>query len=114
MNILDPFSSDLCAEQEAWQGKGLKAATTVNVRHILCEKHSKATEALQRIQVRYTYVSHLVWLAFHIIIFTAIFRSPRYAPRPGSDLIKSLRNVRRTRPKVQYCIVTLLSLCSLT
>ncbi|KAI0281919.1 hypothetical protein BC826DRAFT_882286, partial [Russula brevipes] len=29
-----------------------KAATAVNVRHILCEKHSKATEALQRIQVR--------------------------------------------------------------
>jgi len=28
----------------------LKAATAVNVRHILCEKHSKATEALQRIQ----------------------------------------------------------------
>lgn len=38
---------DLCA-----QGKGgLKAATAVNVRHILCEKHSKATEALQKIQV---------------------------------------------------------------
>jgi hypothetical protein len=34
------------------QGKGMKAATAVNVRHILCEKHSKATEALQRIQVR--------------------------------------------------------------
>jgi len=28
----------------------LKAATAVNVRHILCEKHSKATEALQKIQ----------------------------------------------------------------
>ncbi|KAH8101179.1 FKBP-like protein [Cristinia sonorae] len=28
----------------------LKAATSVNVRHILCEKHSKATEALQKIQ----------------------------------------------------------------
>lgn len=38
-----------------WQGKGaLKAATAVNVRHILCEKHSKATEALQKIQVRHT------------------------------------------------------------
>jgi hypothetical protein len=35
-----------------WQGKGLKAATAVNVRHILCEKHSKTMEALQRIQVR--------------------------------------------------------------
>ncbi|KAG1776871.1 hypothetical protein EV702DRAFT_316709 [Suillus placidus] len=33
------------------EGKGgLKAATAVNVRHILCEKHSKATEALQKIQ----------------------------------------------------------------
>ncbi|KAF8916497.1 hypothetical protein CPB85DRAFT_1216418 [Mucidula mucida] len=33
------------------QGKGgLKAATAVNVRHILCEKHSKATEALTKIQ----------------------------------------------------------------
>jgi len=33
------------------KGKGgLKAATAVNVRHILCEKHSKVTEALQRIQ----------------------------------------------------------------
>ncbi|KII84277.1 hypothetical protein PLICRDRAFT_146914 [Plicaturopsis crispa FD-325 SS-3] len=32
------------------KGKGaLKAATAVNVRHILCEKHSKATEALQKI-----------------------------------------------------------------
>ncbi|KAK2461319.1 hypothetical protein APHAL10511_006846 [Amanita phalloides] len=31
-------------------GKSLKAATAVNVRHILCEKHSKATEALQKIQ----------------------------------------------------------------
>ncbi|PPQ81502.1 hypothetical protein CVT26_011645 [Gymnopilus dilepis] len=30
---------------------GLKPATAVNVRHILCEKHSKATEALQKIQV---------------------------------------------------------------
>ncbi|KAH7923096.1 FKBP-like protein [Leucogyrophana mollusca] len=33
------------------KGKGgLKAATAVNVRHILCEKHSKAAEALQKIQ----------------------------------------------------------------
>ncbi|KAF8493353.1 FKBP-like protein [Russula emetica] len=41
------------AEEKADKGgksKGLKAATAVNVRHILCEKHSKATEALQRIQ----------------------------------------------------------------
>jgi len=33
------------------KGKGgLKPATAINVRHILCEKHSKATEALQKIQ----------------------------------------------------------------
>ncbi|EGN92892.1 hypothetical protein SERLA73DRAFT_190493 [Serpula lacrymans var. lacrymans S7.3] len=33
------------------KGKGgLKPATAVNVRHILCEKHSKATEALQKLQ----------------------------------------------------------------
>ncbi|EPS98303.1 hypothetical protein FOMPIDRAFT_1024724 [Fomitopsis schrenkii] len=37
--------------QDKGKGKGaLKAATAVNVRHILCEKHSKATEALQKIQ----------------------------------------------------------------
>ncbi|TFK26600.1 FKBP-like protein [Coprinopsis marcescibilis] len=36
---------------EKGKGKGgLKAATAINVRHILCEKHSKATEALQKIQ----------------------------------------------------------------
>ncbi|KAF8889677.1 hypothetical protein BD779DRAFT_1520422 [Infundibulicybe gibba] len=33
------------------KGKGgLKPATAINVRHILCEKHSKATEALQKLQ----------------------------------------------------------------
>jgi len=38
-------------EEKQPKGKGaLKAATAVNVRHILCEKHSKATEALQKIQ----------------------------------------------------------------
>ncbi|KIL65452.1 hypothetical protein M378DRAFT_125648 [Amanita muscaria Koide BX008] len=30
--------------------KGLKPATAINVRHILCEKHSKASEALQKLQ----------------------------------------------------------------
>ncbi|PFH49578.1 hypothetical protein AMATHDRAFT_62894 [Amanita thiersii Skay4041] len=35
---------------EQAKGKGLKPATAINVRHILCEKHSKATEALQKIQ----------------------------------------------------------------
>ncbi|KAL1704833.1 hypothetical protein EV121DRAFT_291003 [Schizophyllum commune] len=38
------------SEETSGKGKGLKAATAVNVRHILCEKHSKATEALQKIQ----------------------------------------------------------------
>ncbi|KAF9010189.1 hypothetical protein BDQ17DRAFT_1347716 [Cyathus striatus] len=38
-------------DDDKGKGKGaLKAATAVNVRHILCEKHSKATEALQKIQ----------------------------------------------------------------
>jgi len=38
-------------EEKQPKGKSaLKAATAVNVRHILCEKHSKATEALQKIQ----------------------------------------------------------------
>ncbi|KAF9788050.1 FKBP-like protein [Thelephora terrestris] len=36
---------------DSTQGGGkLKAATSINVRHILCEKHSKATEALTKIQ----------------------------------------------------------------
>ncbi|KAG5643642.1 Peptidyl-prolyl cis-trans isomerase pin4 [Asterophora parasitica] len=39
------------ADKKGKGGKGdLKAATAVNVRHILCEKHSKATEALAKIQ----------------------------------------------------------------
>ncbi|KAJ3764090.1 hypothetical protein EV360DRAFT_32219 [Lentinula raphanica] len=38
-------------DEKSSKGKsGLKAATAVNVRHILCEKYSKATEALQKIQ----------------------------------------------------------------
>jgi len=38
-------------EEKQSKSKGaLKAATAVNVRHILCEKHSRATEALQKIQ----------------------------------------------------------------
>ena len=41
-NTKDSDSSDS-------KGK-LKAATAVNVRHILCEKHSRALEALQKIQ----------------------------------------------------------------
>ncbi|KIJ61643.1 hypothetical protein HYDPIDRAFT_176989 [Hydnomerulius pinastri MD-312] len=39
------------AEPAEGKGKGgLKAATAVNVRHILCEKQSKALEALEKIQ----------------------------------------------------------------
>ena len=38
------------ADSDAGGSGKLKAATAVNVRHILCEKHSKATEALQKIQ----------------------------------------------------------------
>ncbi|CAL1699230.1 unnamed protein product [Somion occarium] len=44
-------AADTNASEKQAKGKGgLKAATAVNVRHILCEKHSKATEALQKIQ----------------------------------------------------------------
>jgi hypothetical protein len=40
-----------CLTKGAKGKNGLKPATAVNVRHILCEKHSRATEALQRLQV---------------------------------------------------------------
>lgn len=47
-----PIVSRCFLEIINFKGKGgLKAATAVNVRHILCEKHSKATEALEKIQV---------------------------------------------------------------
>jgi hypothetical protein len=46
-----------------YKGKGgLKAATAVNVRHILCEKHSKATEALQKLKV---YPLPLIGTSYH-------------------------------------------------
>ncbi|KAE8145001.1 peptidyl-prolyl cis-trans isomerase pin4 [Aspergillus avenaceus] len=32
------------------KGKGLKPATSINVRHILCEKHSKKEEALEKLR----------------------------------------------------------------
>ncbi|CAK5274791.1 unnamed protein product [Mycena citricolor] len=39
------------ADTDAGKSTGkLKAATAVNVRHILCEKHAKATEALGKLQ----------------------------------------------------------------
>ncbi|KAG7094931.1 Peptidyl-prolyl cis-trans isomerase pin4, variant 2 [Marasmius oreades] len=37
-------------DESGSKGGKLKAATAVNVRHILCEKHSKAMEALQKLQ----------------------------------------------------------------
>ncbi|KAF7426155.1 Peptidyl-prolyl cis-trans isomerase pin4 [Pleurotus ostreatus] len=44
-------ASDSSESQDKSKGKGgLKAATAVNVRHILCEKHSRATEALEKLQ----------------------------------------------------------------
>jgi len=42
-------SNDAEASGSTKQAK-LKAATAVNVRHILCEKHSRAMEALQKLQ----------------------------------------------------------------
>lgn len=48
-----PVAQAICAFQFSTQGKSeLKAATAVNVRHILCEKQSRALEALEKIQVR--------------------------------------------------------------
>jgi len=39
------------SEKSDNKGKGgLKPATAINVRHILCEKHSRASEALEKIQ----------------------------------------------------------------
>ncbi|MCJ1323360.1 Peptidyl-prolyl cis-trans isomerase pin4 [Thelotrema lepadinum] len=40
---------DGAAKKKGGDGK-LKAATSINVRHILCEKHSKKEEALTKIQ----------------------------------------------------------------
>ncbi|KIK68601.1 hypothetical protein GYMLUDRAFT_68449 [Collybiopsis luxurians FD-317 M1] len=37
-------------EEKSAKDKGLKAATAVNVRHILCEKRSRIDEALLKIQ----------------------------------------------------------------
>ncbi|KAJ9224583.1 peptidyl-prolyl cis-trans isomerase pin4 [Paecilomyces variotii] len=36
--------------KDAKGGKGLKPATSINVRHILCEKHSKKEEALEKLR----------------------------------------------------------------
>jgi len=86
-----------CRSEGSFQGKaGLKAATAVNVRHILCEKHSKAMEALQRIQARHAI--HVSCRGFLILYYRAT--------RPESDSTKLLRNVRRTRPKVYRFVIS--------
>ncbi|KAI4933077.1 Peptidyl-prolyl cis-trans isomerase pin4 [Alternaria conjuncta] len=42
---------DSGSKSEAGGGKGkLKPATSINVRHILCEKHSKKEEALEKLR----------------------------------------------------------------
>ena len=48
------------------KGKGLKPATAINVRHILCEKHSKASEALQKIQVTDHNHLFLLEVSYHV------------------------------------------------
>jgi hypothetical protein len=95
-HFLSLFLLRWCRSQGGFQGKaGLKAATAVNVRHILCEKHSKAMEALQRIQARHA-----------IQVSRGGFLMYRRATRPESDSIKLLRNVRRTRPKVYRLVIS--------
>ncbi|KIM70754.1 hypothetical protein SCLCIDRAFT_100852 [Scleroderma citrinum Foug A] len=42
--------SKVCRNTMAQGKSSLKAATAINVRHILCEKHSKAMEAMEKIQ----------------------------------------------------------------
>lgn len=38
------------SEEGAGEGSKLKAAQSINVRHILCEKHSKKEEALAKLR----------------------------------------------------------------
>jgi hypothetical protein len=70
----------------------LKAANAINVRHVLCEKHSKATEALEKIKV----VRRLL--------------DPSPAPRLINDnrrvrhSTKLHKNIQRTKPKVRWNI----------
>ena len=77
------------------KGKGLKPATAVNVRHILCEKHSKAAEALQKIQVTHIRLplhyrpSHQAWV------------------RRANRSTKSHRNTPKTKPKVNIFSLSL-------
>ncbi|KAJ1993569.1 Peptidyl-prolyl cis-trans isomerase pin4 [Dimargaris cristalligena] len=46
-----PAKGSKDASDKAGKPTKLKAATSVKVRHILCEKHSRAMEALQKIKV---------------------------------------------------------------
>ncbi|GAM39167.1 peptidyl-prolyl cis-trans isomerase [Talaromyces pinophilus] len=41
---------DVSDGDDKGKGKGLKAANSINVRHILCEKHSKKEEALEKLR----------------------------------------------------------------
>ena len=66
----------------------MKAATAVNVRHILCEKHSRAMEALEKIQVHY------------IIILLNYGRHTESTIRAGNVLIRWPKNTLRIRRKV--------------
>ncbi|KAK2801177.1 Peptidyl-prolyl cis-trans isomerase pin4 [Onygenales sp. PD_10] len=43
-------AKDSSEGNESGKGKGLKPATSINVRHILCEKHSKKEEALEKLR----------------------------------------------------------------
>ncbi|EEA27593.1 Peptidyl-prolyl cis-trans isomerase pin4 [Talaromyces marneffei ATCC 18224] len=43
-------SKDTSDGDDKGKGKGLKAANSINVRHILCEKHSKKEEALEKLR----------------------------------------------------------------
>lgn len=81
------------------QGKsGLKPATAINVRHILCEKHSRATEALEKIQV-------CLFLFLSVCCSIYLLRPRRLILcgdvfRVESALTRSLRSTQRIRPKV--------------
>ncbi|PYH43257.1 peptidylprolyl isomerase [Aspergillus saccharolyticus JOP 1030-1] len=43
-------SGDKKGKDSGGDKKGLKPATSINVRHILCEKHSKKEEALEKLR----------------------------------------------------------------
>ncbi|KKZ58467.1 peptidyl-prolyl cis-trans isomerase pin4 [[Emmonsia] crescens] len=43
-------AKDSADGNEEGKGKGLKPANSINVRHILCEKHSKKEEAVEKLR----------------------------------------------------------------